>query len=248
MKKFIAILCALSMIVSLAACAKQPTQAGSKSSKSGSAASKSASSKISVDYRHKIEKYLYQKNNKDYTANYPQLSPEAPNYQKANDLLKKTGLQNILASGLKKEDATTTIKVKSKLTYYNENFISATFDESNNVSTAAHPSAEFRTVNFDLKNGVPVTKADMIVDSDALNTALLAAAKKQLKSDLTASLTTADIKDGMTNCSIYFSKTVIGFSLGVSHALGDHMEVTLKYADVKPYITTNAIWKNFITE
>ena len=243
MKRIIAIICAFSMIVSLAACGNQAKKTDAKNKKTSS-----ASSKVMVDYRHKTEKYLYQKDNKDYTANYPQLSPEAPSYQKVNDLMKNAAMQTILSMGLKKTTETMTVKVKSNLTYYSNDFVSATFDETSYVSTAAHPNAAFRTVNFDLKNGNAVTTADLIVNSDALKAALLEAAKKQLKGDMKAAVTADVIKTGVESCSIYFNKTSVGFSLEVPHPLGDHIELELKYKDVKPFITKNAIWNTMIAK
>ena len=278
MRKVVAIICTLSIIVSLAACGNQSkkTESSSSSSSTGTSsvsstsstssakgtssaadtqskkedgsASKSTSSKVTLDYRHKIEKYLYQQNNKDYTANYPQLSPEAPNFQKANDVLKNTGMQTILSLGLQKTNETVKVEVRSTLTYYNNDFISATYEETSNVSTAAHPGAEFRTVNFDLKNGKTVTATDLIVKSDTLNAALLKAAKKQLSGELETAATAAVIKTGMESCSIYVTKGKVGFSLEVPHALGDHIELELTYNDIKPFITKNAIWNTIITE
>jgi hypothetical protein len=270
-KKLITIICIFSMIATLTACGKQSIKTGNSAS-SGAATSASSGAAISasggaastasskagtssaaprttaVGYRHKTMKYLYQKNNKDYTANYPQLSEEAPNYKKANDLMENTGLKTILSMGLQKTDATMEVKVRSDLTYYNTEFISATFDETSSVSTAAHPNAEFRTVNFDLKKGTAVTTADMIVKNDALNALLLTAAKKKVDNSMESQVTAAVIKKGMESCSIYFTKTSVGFSLVVPHALGDHLEVTIRYNDIKPFITTNALWKNIIVK
>jgi hypothetical protein len=268
MKKFISIVCVFSMILTLAACGNQPTQTGNTvsngasasasnnagktnsgtaaSASSGKAGTSSTTSRTTaVGYRHKTMKYLYQKNNKDYTANYPQLSEEAPNYKVANELLEKTGLKTILSLGLQKTDAIMEVKVKSDLTYYNADFISATFEETSSISAKPNPGA-FRTVNFDLKHGTAVTAADMIVKNDALNALILTAAKKKVDNSLEAQVTADVIKKGMESCSIYFTKTAVGFSLTVPHALGDHLEVTVKFKDIKPFMTTNAIWNNII--
>lgn len=241
MKKIATIVCALLLVVTLAACGNQSKKVEQKSKDT-------ASSKVTVNYRHKTVKYLYQKNNKDYTANFPELSEEAPNYQKANDLLKNTAMQTILSFGTKQEKAKTTVQVKSKLSFYSNDFVSATYKETSNTTTDAHPNAQFRTANFDLKKGTQVKTEDMIVKGDALNALLLKTAKKQLDHNIAEAVTADIIKSGMKSCSIYFEHQSIGFSMEVNHALGDHIEIELKYDEVKPFITTNELWKNFITK
>jgi hypothetical protein len=238
MKKVWTIACALLMVVTLAACANQSKKTDGKSKDT-------ASSKVAVDYRHKTTKYLFQKNGKDYTADFPQLSEEASNYQKANDLLKSTAMQTINAMGTTQTDAKMTAKVKSKLTNYDNQFISATFEETTSISAPAKSSKAFRTVNFDLKKGTALTTPDLIVQNDALNTTLLEAAKKQVSAKLKPSVTADVIKTGMQSCSIYFEHAKVGFSIKVPSTLGDHIEIELKYEDVKPFITKNAIWNTF---
>jgi hypothetical protein len=268
MKKVVAIICTLSIIVSLAACGNQSKQtessassrteisSGSSSQESSSAsstqsqqvtssASGSTSSKTALDYRHKTEKYVYQQNNKDYSANYPQLSPEAPNYQKANDLLKSTAMQTIQSMGTTQTAAKMTAQVKSKLTNYDNRFISATFEETTSVSAPAKSSKAFRTVNFDLKKGTALKTADLIVQNDALNSVLLAEAKKQVDSKLKASVTAAVIKKGMQSCSVYFEKAKVGFSIKVPSTLDDHMEIELSFEDVKPFMSKSELWSDF---
>lgn len=200
----------------------------------------------SIGYRHKTEKYSYEQNNRKYNASYPQLSDEAKNYQKANELLKNIALKTMQSAGEGKTDVALMIRVKGTLTLTTPNFISATFEETSQTASKA-PVTAFRTVNYDLKNGKALTTADLIKESDALNALLLKEAKDEVKSDLKSSVTADVIKNAMKSCSLYFEKTKVGFSLPVSDKLGGHIEVELKYEDVKPCMTNNEIWKEAMT-
>jgi hypothetical protein len=215
----------------------------SSATASGAAASSAApAKKPSSEYRHKTEKYTYDQNNRKYNASYPQLSNEAQNYQKANELLKNTALQSIRAAGEGKTDLALLIRVKGKFTLTTKNFFSATYEETSQTASK-EPVTAFRTLNFDLKNGKALTTADMIKQSDALNALVLKKAQSSVDSSLKSAVTADVIKNAMKSCSLYFEKTKIGFSLPVSQKLKGHIEVELKYEEVKPYMTNNALWK-----
>jgi Protein of unknown function (DUF3298). len=241
MKRALAILTAAILVFTLAACSNQPKKTSGKKSKEASSKALELK-KPSAEYRYKTEKYSYDQNNRKYSASYPQLSQDAQNYQKANALLKNTALQTIQSAGEGKTDVAVLIRVKGELSYNNDSFLSATFKETSQTASK-EPVTAFRAVNFDLKNGKTLTAADLIKENDALDALLLKEAKSHVDSDLKSSVTADVIKSGMKSCSLYFEKTKLGFSLPVSQKLQGHIEVELKYEDVKPFMTDNGIWK-----
>ncbi len=241
MKRACSIFFAILLAFSLAACSNQPKKTSAKNNKDVSSKALEIK-KPSAEYRHKTEKYSYDQNNRKYSASYPQLSGDAQNCQKVNELLKNTALQTIQSAGKGKTEVAVLIRVKGKLTYNNDSFLSATFDETNQTASK-EPVTAFRTVNFDLKNGKALTIADLIKENDALDALLLKEAKSHVDSDLKSSVTADVIKNGMKSCSLYFEKTKLGFSLPVSQKLKGHIEVELKYEDVKPFMTDHELWK-----
>jgi hypothetical protein len=248
MKKALAIFTAAILVFTLAACSNQPQKTSVKTNSNTSSGNAAVSSKPaevkkpSVEYRHKTEKYSYDQNNRKYSASYPQLSNEAQNYQKANELLKNAALQGIQSAGEGKTDVAVLIRVKGELSYTNDDFLSATFQETSQTASKK-PVTAFRTVNFDLKNGKALTTADFIKENDALDALLLKGAKSEVDSDLKSSVTADVIKNAMKSCSLYFEKTKLGFSLPVPEKLEGHIEVELKYEDIKSFMTDNELWK-----
>jgi uncharacterized lipoprotein YehR (DUF1307 family) len=263
MKKFFAIVCVLVLVLSVTACSNTPrnTNAGLGASSgtgsgisvatdpngnSGNGAATSSnpntSSNSKFSYQYTTEKYRYDQNKKNLKVNYTQLSAEALNADKANDLLKKTAMQTLDTLGNSKMDY---LDVKSSVTFHNDSFISNTFEETSRVNGSKDSVDAFRTVNFDLKKGTPLLTDDAIVKSDKLNALLMGKAKEAAKTKQKPLITASLIQKGMESCSIYFRKGSVGFSLPVSHELGDHLEIELKLEEAKPFMTKSDVWNNF---
>ncbi|MFZ5975586.1 MAG: hypothetical protein ACOYU3_09335 [Bacillota bacterium] len=207
----------------------------------------STPSPIAKAYEIKTDDFSYQKNNCDFKASYPQLVSSAlPNLADINARIKDSALETINASYGLDDGSTTTIETTGTVTYSDPDFISITFNEYYNNSLAAHPWNGFRTLNINLKDGSTVTLKDMIKQSKALYQALLNAANEQLSDYLADEITLDIIKDGFYSDTIYFTPDRVGFSLEVFHVMGDHLELTLPYDKVKPFITGNKLWNKFI--
>lgn len=240
---------------SAAAGGSEPAASGTSSgvAVSGSVSSAGASSNLPVTsepakndkYTVKTVDYKYKENNKNYRATYPQLSKDGVDYTKVNDLLKSTALKTINSLGFKKESADTEVKVTSHIYCRDENFISVSFSENCDISSAANPTSSFRTVNFDLKNGKAVTAADMVVKNNDLYKAMENAVQKQMSKKNAAKFPASTIKSGLDSYCVYFKDDSMGFSLKVPHAVGDHVELIVKYADTAKIRTSNAAWSYF---
>ena len=198
------------------------------------------------DYQIKDTNYSYNKDNMTYKASYPQLSGKIANLQKANDAFKKCALQTINSLGTAKKAQKTTVKVAGDVTFEGKNFISVGFNEYTKLSPKAETTHVFRTVNVNLKTGVSVGLKDMIVKSDAFYKALEKAAKEQLDADLSSAVTASVIKTQMDSNAIFFTDTSVGFSVPVTKPEKRIIRITLTYQDVKPFITKNENWSNFI--
>lgn len=199
-------------------------------------------------YTIKTEQYEHQNSYQDFTASYPQLeSGSSADLTRINQLIKDTALQDIQSYLTEDDDGSmTTVEMTGAVTYSDPGFISIKFEENYNNSMAAHPSSVFRTLNINLANGATVTGKDMIVKNDALYQAMLDAANDQLSDYLSSELTTDIIEEGLSySDNIYFTPDRLGISFEVYHALGDHLEVTLPYAQAKPFMTNNALWQRF---
>ncbi len=259
MKKLFATICALALAFSVTACnhtssspdVKANTNANSTASfaakpnsnlNSGEINSKiNSSSKPEFGYRYKTENYRYDENNKSFRINYPQFSDEIPNVSKINDLMKKTAMQTLDSLG---KDKVWKINVKSDISFHNENIISITFDENYALIGTTEMKETYRTVNYDIKKGAQLTSADLILKNDSLNSLVLKKAQDKANKKVKSKITAAVIKKSMESCSIYFEKDKVGFSLPVSHELGDHLEIELKYDEVKPFMTKSDVWNS----
>lgn len=284
LKKTAAFICAVSMMVTMAACAKQadPKQSSSLSAESGITSStadssstapaqdaasnaepasstapavdanakvvspKVTASKNKGDYQVKTVDYSYKKDNISYKASYPQLTGKIANLDKVNEALKKSALQTINSLGTGKKAEKTTLRVTGDVTFQGKNFLSAGYNEYTTLSAKAETTHVLRTVNINLQTGVSVGLSDMIVKSDALYKALEKAAKSQLDSELTKTLTADAIKAGLDSNAIYFTDTAVGFSVQIVKPEKRQIRITLNYQEAQPFVSKNANWSNFI--
>lgn len=206
---------------------------------------KAQAAKNDGNYKVKDESYTYKNENNDFSVSYPQLSGLAANQDKVNAALKTSAMKTVtsLGTGAKKEK--TKVKTSGDVTFEGKTFLSVGFNEYVTPNPKADTTHTLRTANVDLKTGTALSFADLIKESDAFYTALQKAAQAQLGSKYTSKATASAIKSGLDKNSMYFTDSSVGFALKLS---GDSklLRVTLGFGEVKPFITSNAAWKNFI--
>jgi hypothetical protein len=197
-------------------------------------------------YTVKDEKYSYKNGNMSYSATYPVLSGKISNADKVNTAIKISALKTInsLGTGAKKDK--TTVKVNSDVTYEGTGFLSLGFNEYVKLSSKGENVHTLRAMNINLKTGAALEMKDLITKNDALCKLLETAAKQQLSSDIAPSVTAGVIKSALDSGAIYFTKYDVGFAFQITKPEKRLVKLSLTYAQVKPYATSNEIWKNFI--
>lgn len=207
---------------------------------------KAVSGENNGTYTVKDEKYSYKNGNMSYSASYPVLSGKITGADKVNAAIKASALKTINSLGTGAKTEKTTVKVNSDVTYEGTNFISIGFNEYVKLSAKAENVHTLRTVNINLKTGAAVEMKDLIVKNDALCKALETAAKQQLSSDIAPSVTAGVIKSALDSGAVYFTKYDVGFAFQITKPEKRLVKLSLTYAQIKPYVTSNAVWKNLI--
>lgn len=197
-------------------------------------------------YTVKDEKYSYKNGNMSYSASYPVLSGKISNADKVNTAIKTSALKTINSLGTGAKTEKTTVKVNSDVTYEGTSFLSLGFNEYVKLSSKGENVHTLRAMNINLKTGTALEMKDLITKNDALYKLLETAAKQQLSSDIAPSVTASVIKSALDSGAIYFTKYDVGFAFQITKPEKRLVKLSLTYAQVKPYATSNEIWKNFI--
>lgn len=226
---------------------QQSSDSGSSEESAASTTAKPHSEKAAAnlntgEYKIKTSKYSYQKDNLNYSAQYPQLTAGAKK-DAVNKALETSAMKTIQSMGTAKKEQRTSVWVTGDVTYEGKNFLSAGFNEYVKLSPNAKSKHVMRTVNVNLKTGTAVSLKDMITTSDAFYQALEAASKQQNQS---AALTAAQIKSGLNSDVIYFTGDSVGFAVELAKPEQKLVRITLDYTTAKPFMTKNENWGNFI--
>lgn len=224
---------------------KTPSGEVAKLDQPRTANSKAASNLNNGAYTVKQESYGYKNDNNVYSASYPVLSGNVKNVDKINAALKSCAMKTISSMGTGKKQNKTTVKVNGDVAYEGKNFISVGFNEYVKVSTPkAKPTRTLRVVNINLSTGAVLSMNDLVVKNDAL-CKTLEGVRGQLSGDIAPSITAGVIKSALNSGSVYFSKYGVGFALPVSKPDNRLIKLVLTYEQAQPFMTSNAIWKNF---
>ncbi len=222
---------------------------GAASGGAASAAGQSVPAKVVVKPSVSVQEtaYKFVKDKKSLRAEYPQISSSGKDYGKVNELLKSTALKTIQSVGTANTAAFAEVKVTDHVAYKDENFLSVTFQESYKSAEDAEAKRSFRAVNYDLKAGRALSAADMVQNNGALLKALQNAVQSQMSEKKAASYPASVVQAGAASAVLYFKDNgTMGFSLPVSHELGDHVELSVKYKDTAGFRTENSAWQNFV--
>lgn len=196
-------------------------------------------------YKVKSTDYTYKSENNDYSVSYPQLSGLASNQDKVNAAIKTGAMKTVTSLGTGAKKVKTKVKTSGDVTFEGKTFLSVGFNEYVTLDPKADAKHTLRTVNVNLATGTAASFSDLIKESDAFYAALEKAAKAQFGSKYVSKATASALKSALDKNSMYFTDSGVGFAVNLSGA-DRLLRVTLGFDEVKPFVTSNAIWKNFI--
>ena len=270
MKKLIAIVCSILMVMSFAACSgknektENKTESGVTSAESGDTVKKESPAKPAPQtaskvpsqkavnlknngqYEVKTKKYNFSKDNMNYTASYPELKGNIPNVAQINKEMENCALKTINSLGTSPRTKKTSVKVNCDVTYEGKNFISVGFNEYSKVDGAKEATHTLRSVNANLKTGTLVSAKDLVVENDELYKALETSAKDQLSPDDSKYVTADAIKAGLDHETINFTKYGAVFNIHLTKPEKHDTSINVPFAQMKSLHTSNDVWNNFI--
>ena len=221
-----------------------------------------ASNNQKNENNYEIQKTSYVKNN--IKIEYPQISGlrDTVRQKTINDVLKNDAMMlNIYGS----EDDKVSLDIKYDVKWKGSNLLSVAYSGYGYVKGNAYPNNLFYTTNIDINKGDRLKLKDIVnmdkrfiekfrgykVKDPDVNQATAAAFKyiPQTHSvdDMLKHFKEADAEFGKSRYTFsYFTKDSIGVSLEVPHAVGDHIEIEVKYQDLVDYVKfENGIWNDF---
>lgn len=273
MKKVTALFVLSVLILNLSACApgnhSSSSRATSGSSSAGSASSEAgqvpASSQTTPafhevseapsvkaqtaenkgSYHLKNTEYTYNKDNNDFSVSYPQISGLSAYQDQVNAALKSCAMKTVASVGTGAKKQKEKIRTGGDAVYTGKSFLSVGFNEYVTPQPKAAATHTLRTVNIDLTTGKTVSFSDLIKDGGSFYAALQKAAQAQFSAQYASKATASAIQSGLDKNSMFFTASGVGFAVtlpGTSQLL----RVTLGFGEVKPFVTSSTVWKNFI--
>ena len=222
---------------------------------------KESGSPVGINYKVIDEKYI----DKEIIITYPQiinLSDE--NKQKTiNEILRSEAL---IVLGLYEDSCDVSLEVNYKITWQSQNIFSLQYFGIAYANGAAYPLNLLYTVNINMDNGFKLLLRDFVkIDKTFVNNFKNYKVKDPEINHASANafdyiINTYSVEDliryfegadsSYNNSAFtfsYFTKDAFGISIEVPHVVGDHMEIELKYEDIKENVRNeNEIWKDFL--
>lgn len=206
---------------------------------------KAEAAKNTNTYQVKTANYTYKKDNNEYTVSYPQIAGlSAAQQAKVNAAIKSCAMQKVTSLGMSAKKAKTRVNTSGDVTYEGKNFISVGFNEYVKLSPKAAVTHTLRTVNINLSTGAAVKFSDLIKDNAAFYSALEKEAKAQFSAQYASQASSSALQKNIDKNSVFFTENGVGFAVNAQN--NKLLRVTLGYDEVKPFVTQNAAWKNFI--
>lgn len=216
---------------------------------------------IGINYKVIDERYL----DKEITIVYPQITNlDDNNKQKSiNDILRSEAL---VVLDFYEDSKDVSLVINYKIAWQGKNILSVQYSGIANEKNAAYPLRLFYTSNININDGSKIRLKDFVkidkgfverfknfkVKDPDINQASASAFNYIIdtcsEEDLIRYFEGADSSyENSAFTFSYFTKDAIGISIETPHAVGDHVEIELKYEDVKDKIRTeNKIWNDFL--
>lgn len=222
---------------------------------------KNSEKQVGLGYKVEETKYI----EGEITIKYPQITNlgDDNRQKKINKILKAEAISVL---GFYEGSNDVSLDISYKIPWQSPRIISVQYSGVGNTKDAAYPFNLLYTININVDNGSKLTLKDFIeIDNNFVNSFRNFIVKDPENNQASASafdyiLNTYSVEDliryfegadsSYENSAFtfsYFTKDSIGISIEVPHAVGDHLEVELKYEDIKDNIKTeNEIWKDLL--
>ncbi len=204
---------------------------------------------------------VYQINSSSYSENatkifYPQLSDmrDTAKQEKINDLIKKEILKTL---DLYDNKNNLSMDIHYNIMLDNSKILSILYSGIVHPNKTAYPLNVLYTTNIDLSTAEKIRLSDFIEINDELSKKLkeakyvawdseLNSAEELIRKDISNYKLTEVLKNSddlseknSGNVFSYFTNNALGISLGVTHAIGDHAEFEIDYAEIKDLLKDN---------
>lgn len=238
-----------------------PIEAEAKNRKLDNENQKKSEDQAEMNYKVADGKYV----DKEITIKYPQITNlgDDSRQKRINEILKAEALSVL---GFYESSNDVALDITYKISWQSQRVLSVQYSGVGNAKGAAHPLNLLYTVNINMDNGSKLTLKEFVkIDNNFVNSFRNFKVKDPETNQASASafdyiLNTYTPEDliryfegadsSYKNSAFTFSyltKDAIGISIEVPHAVGDHMEIELKYQDIKKSIKTeNEFWKDLL--
>lgn len=222
-----------------------------------------------VSFQIVREAYIEKNARINATIHYPQiiLLGDRDRQNRINEILKKDALK--VLNRPEDDDRLLTLPIDYQITWQSENLLSVQYRGLSRIEKGAYPMHLFYTTNINVAKGCKLRLPDMIIVNENFVVKFRDRKLKSLRtiqldgeyifagrglevkpvSDTIRSFDTADMvyEEGwFSTIYSYFTPDSLGISVGVSHAIGDHLEFEIKYQDIADNIKAeNEAWKDF---
>ncbi|MEK4472944.1 hypothetical protein NSQ91_06995 [Paenibacillus sp. FSL R7-0048] len=212
------------------------------------------SSESSIGESYEVESNKYSKNKINIT--YPKLVNLAndTNEVKINELIQEEAIRIVKSYSLEKDS----LEIGYRITFKSNELLSIQYSGSAFAEGAAYPLNVFYTSNIDLEKGVKVKLTDLLEINEAFVEAFKQGNYKSYDKDLNLQEegVIEDIWSGYDAQDLlnyfkqsdevsqinesgtfsYITQDSIGVSISVPHALGDHLEMEISFAELSENI------------
>jgi hypothetical protein len=202
-------------------------------------------------YLIKTQNYSIQ----DVSINFPQIIGLKDNSKQTqiNDLLKNEALS--IVENVYGDPEDVTIKIDYKVMMQTKNLLSIQYSGFGYSNGASYPTDYLYTINIDLEKVIKLRLSDLVkvdagfvrkfrqykVEKSPENEIKAVAFKYIIEShtdaDLITSFKRADSSYLNGGTFSYLTNDSLGISMEVPHVSGDHVEIELKYQDIKEYLS-----------
>ncbi|MGW9527730.1 DUF4163 domain-containing protein [Paenibacillus terrae] len=227
----------------------------------------SKSGEVRIDSEHSItsnthiEQQSYELIQEKYSENgivikYPQITKlkDTAKRKSLNQILKNEALKGLYKDG--DFDSGVHVEIDYEIKRQSERFLSVQYAGIRYVKDAAYPNHMFYTTNLDMKQASKLRLSDLIkVEKpfiELIKSGKITAVQPEqkgligdfTKDDLIQSLASADVTEGspveagMESFS-YLTSDSLGISVPVAHAVGDHAEYEIRFAQIPENIKQN---------
>ncbi|WP_025683942.1 hypothetical protein [Paenibacillus maysiensis] len=213
-----------------------------------------------------IEQQSYELIQEKYSENgiiikYPQITKlkDAEKQKSLNQILKNEALKGLHEYG--DSDSGVHLEIDYEIKRQSERFLSVQYTGVRYVKDAAYPNHIFYTTNLDMKQALRLRLSDLVKIEkpfiELLKNGKITAVQPEQKGligdftqdELNQWLTSADVPEGSAEESeldtfSYLTSDSLGVSIPVAHAVGDHAEYEIRFAQIPDGIKQNKeLWQ-----